>query len=71
MERNDFIFYTNFIEGRGYEIGKDFVDGGCIGKYRYNKGEWKYGKLKNIYKLQIDLQKDMATSIYKMIKNEK
>lgn len=66
--RNDFIFYTNFIEGRGYEIGKDKVKGGWIGKYRFNKGEWKYGSNKVIHKDQLDLQKDIATSIYNLIK---
>ena len=48
MEREDFIYYTNLIEGRGYEIDKIFVVGGCVGRYRFNGGEWKVGKI--IYK---------------------
>jgi len=65
-DRDDFIYYTNFIEGRGYEIGKEFVKGGCIGMYRYNKGEWKKGKI--IYKTQIECQKATATAIFNKIK---
>ena len=65
--RDDFIYYTNYIEARGYEIDKDTVKGGYIGKYRFNKGDWKYGKLKKVYKNQLELQKDLATFIYKML----
>ena len=64
--RDDFIYYTNIIESKGYEIGKKFVKGGCIGKYRFKKGEWKYGKI--IYKTQFDCQKATATAIYNSLK---
>ena len=65
MERQDFIYYTNTIEGRGYEIDKEFVKGGCIGKYRYNGGEWVYGKI--LYKTQLECQKGTATAIFNKI----
>ena len=68
MNRNDFIFYTNFIEARGYEIDKDFVNGGCIGKFRFNKGDWNTGKV--IYKSQIECQKHTATAIYNRLKEK-
>lgn len=66
MEREDFIYYTNVIESRGYEIGKDFVKGGCIGKYRFNKGEWKKGKI--VYISQLECQKAISTALYNRLK---
>ena len=66
--RDDFIFYTNLIEARGYEIDKDFVNGGCIGKFRFRGGEWRKGK--TIYKTQIECQKATATAIYNLIKEK-
>jgi hypothetical protein len=66
--RDDFIFYTNFIEGRGYEISKDFVKGGCIGKFRFNKGKWTHGK--KVYKSQLECQKATATAIYNRLKGK-
>ena len=68
MERDDFIFYTNFIESRGYEIDKDFVNGGCIGKFRFRDGDWRIGK--KVYETQLECQKKTVTAIYNMIKDK-
>lgn len=60
-----FTTMTTIIESRGYEIGKDFVKGGMIAKYRLNKGEWVKGTL--IYKDQMVCQKAISTVLYKRI----
>ena len=66
--RDDFIFKTNFVEGRGYEIHKDFVNGYWIGKYRFQKGEWKKGNKKFIN--QMECQKAVAEALYEKLKDK-
>lgn len=61
----NFIFMTNFCEGRGYEISSIVLDGFYVGRYRFNKGDWKNGS--KTFKSQLECQKNVSASIYKKL----